>query len=436
MLRNAHIQSIGFYDPSFLQNAIFNKDGEKILLLDLGAQYTTVSLWTNRGPMFLSKIKMGQTQLTNALALGLRLNTADADVLKISASTTVATDMDRFALVAQNGFFSKFLRVDVNDIFIPKIQELVNLIKTELTPHIEKHGADKIILTGGGANIDKIEKLIMDTFNLPVENHGDCATLNALSDYIWELNEIERNKYIQKELKTKKRINKIIKIFPKKKVIKPKTFIPIMPSSLCFDMNDNATYSLFASGGISMIHVDIMDGFFVDKIVGGVKELSNIRTHTNAHLHVHLMAESPAILAPDIINAGADTIILSFETSGIHSAIKIIKSCGKRCGLAVKPETPITEIKDLLPFVDEIMIMSVNPGAAGQEFDESVLQKIKSLKYTKQKHKLKYIISVDGGINPDTAKMCWDAGADLLVSGSYLANAPDFSLAVRSLLKR
>ena len=79
--------------------------------------------------------------------------------------------------------------------------------------------------------------------------------------------------------------------------------------------------------------------------------------------------------------------------------------------------------------------MAVTPGAAGQKFNENVLQKIKVLNYTRKKHKLKYLISVDGGIDPETAKLCWNAGADLLISGSYLANASDFPLAVQSLLK-
>ena len=86
--------------------------------------------------------------------------------------------------------------------------------------------------------------------------------------------------------------------------------------------------------------------------------------------------------------------------------------------------------------IDEILIMGVKPGAAGQEFDSSVLQKIKALSITRKKHGLKYIISVDGGINADTAQKCWDAGADLLVSGSYLAKSTDFPLAIQSLLKK
>ena len=90
----------------------------------------------------------------------------------------------------------------------------------------------------------------------------------------------------------------------------------------------------------------------------------------------------------------------------------------------------------LLRDVDEVMVMAVAPGAAGQEFDTSVLQKILSLATTRKKHGLKYIISVDGGINPSTAQKCWDAGADLLVSGSYLQHATDFASAVQSLLKK
>ena len=207
-----------------------------------------------------------------------------------------------------------------------------------------------------------------------------------------------------------------------------------MPSTLCFDMNDMSTYTMFASSGISMIHVDIMDGFYVDKIAGGIDELSNIRNNTKSHLHVHLMTESPSVWARDAINAGADTVIISTNTSGVKNAIKIIKDAGKRCGIALNPESKVEILIPILKQIDEVMVMAVKPGSAGQQFDESVIQKIKILDYTRKKHGLKYIISVDGGINQETAKLCWNAGANLLVSGSYLANATDFPIAVQSLL--
>ena len=99
------------------------------------------------------------------------------------------------------------------------------------------------------------------------------------------------------------------------------------------------------------------------------------------------------------------------------------------------PESPISLLKTVLRDLDEVMIMAVTPGAAAQPFNKDVLTKIAALAATRKKYGLKYKISVDGGINPDTAKLCWDAGADLLVSGSYLETAPDFPLAVQGLLR-
>ncbi len=434
IMRRSYIQPVGFFDPTFLQNAIYRKPKEKVLFIDLGAQYTTVSICTDRGPLYFNKIKFGQTDITNALALGLGISTTDADTLKISVANAISNEMDRFTPADSSEKFAKFSRSDINEIFIPKLTELTNLIYAESKKYIEQYSPTKIILSGGGTAIENINTFFENAFKIPVDNQTDDATINALSEYIWATKLPERNAYIQKQLKIQHTLNKFTKFFKRKKPVKKKKFVPIMPSTLCFNMNDAATYSMFTSGGISMIHVDIMDGFYVDKIAGSITELATIRTNTNAHLHVHLMTESPSVWARDAINAGADTIIISPNTSGVRDAINVIKSAGKRCGIALNPDTKTDIIVPVLKNLDEVMIMAVKPGAAGQEFDESVLQKIKVLNYTRKKHGLKYLISVDGGINPQTAKLCWDAGADLLVSGSYLAKAPDFSLAVQSLL--
>ena len=222
---------------------------------------------------------------------------------------------------------------------------------------------------------------------------------------------------------------------PRKKKVKPK-FIPILPSTLCFDMKRPETYSLFKAGGILMIHVDVMDGFYVDRVAGGIDYIKFIRTHTNAHLHVHLMTESPAVWAADAVAAGADTVILSTNTSGVRNAVRVVKGAGKRVGIALHPDSSVKILKDVLRDLDEVMVMTVVPGAAGQDFRPDCLHKISVLAATRKKYGLKFLISVDGGINDKTAQMCWNAGADLLVSGSYLANSPDFPLAVQSLLKR
>lgn len=433
ILRRSHIQSSGFLDPAFLQNAVYRKSNEKILFIDLGNEFTSVSIWTMRGPLYFHKIKFGGHDITNAISRGLNIGVADADTLKISVASATPNEMDRFTPADASEKFAAFSRADINDIFIPTLKELIKDIYEQSIKYIDQYKPEKIVLTGGGATINNINTVFERMFKLPVDNMGDSATVNALSEYIWGTYLPERNEYIQKQIKIQNSFDKMANIFKKKK--KTRKFIPIMPSTLCFNMNDFSTYSLFASAGITMIHIDIMDGFYVDRVAGGIKELANIREKTKSHLHVHLMTESPSIWAADAINAGADTIIISTNTSGVKDAIKIVKNAGKRVGIALNPESNAEILIPILKQIDEVMVMAVKPGAAGQEFDKSVLQKIKSLNYTRKKHGLKYIISVDGGINPDAAKLCWDAGADLLVSGSYLANATDFPLAVQSLLK-
>ena len=435
IMRRCHIQCAGFFDSSFLQNSILRKPKEKVLFLDLGNEFTTVSIWTDRGPLYFNKIKYGQNDITKALVHELKISQYDADTLKKSVANALPNEMDRFTPADSSEKFSSFSRADINDVFIPKLSELIETVKSESDKYIQQYKPEKIILSGGGTSIENIDIFLERAFGLPIENQTDGASVNALSEYIWNSRLPQRNSYLEKMEKIKNLFTVFTKIFNKKKKIKKHKFIPIMPSTLCFNMDDYTTYTMFASAGISMIHVDIMDGFYVDKINGGIEELLNIRSKTKSHLHVHLMTESPSVWAADAINAGADTVIISTNTSGVHDAINIIKNAGKRCGIAINPDSNIDIIVPVLKQLDEVMVMGVKPGAAGQEFDDKVLHKIKILNHTRKKHGLKYLISVDGGINPETAKLCWEAGADLLVSGSYLAKSHDFPLAVQSLLK-
>jgi len=435
ILRRSHIQSSGFLDPAFLQNAIYRKPNEKIMFVDLGNEFTSVSIWTMRGPLYFNKIKIGGRDITEAIASELKITKNDADTLKISVASAIPNEMDRFTPADISEKFASFSRADINDVFIPKLKELITQIYEQSIKYINQYKPEKIILTGGGATINNINTVFEHVFKIPVDNLGDGANINALSEYIWNTYLPERNAYIQKQEKIQNIINKIANIFKRKTKTKKQKFIPIMPSTLCFNMDDMTTYTMFASAGISMIHVDIMDGFYVDKIAGSIGELMNIREKTKAHLHVHLMTESPSVWVRDVINVGADTVIISTNTSGVKNAIQIVKDAGKRVGIALNPESNVEILIPVLKQIDEVMVMAVKPGAAGQDFDNEVLKKIKILNYTRKKHKLKYLISVDGGINPETAKLCWNAGADLLVSGSYLAKSHDFPLAVQSLLK-
>lgn len=431
-LRDAHIQPDNFYDPQFLQNAILRKKKQKILFIDFGAQYTTASIWHDRGPVFHTKIQSGGTDITNKISQRFNIPFEDAERIKKCVASLVPTELDRFTPADISYEFS---RTDINEVIIPEFTDIINKIKTEISESFKKFKPTKIILTGGGAKTTGLSEIIEQEFGIPTESITSDITIRTLFDYIWESEKPHREKFLYKSTRWSRKFKWVAKLFHRKKKPCHKS-IPIMPSTLCFDMTRPETYSLFKSGGISKIHVDIMDGFYVNNVAGSIDELRTIRSHTKSHLHVHLMTESPKIWATDAIDAGADTIILSTNTSGLRAAIKIVRASGKRVGVALNPNSDVSLLKPILRNIDEVMVMSVTPGAAGQHFDPSALHKISVLNAMRKKNNLNLTISVDGGINEKTAPLCWQAGADMLVSGSYLAHAPDFPLAVQKLLKK
>lgn len=432
VLRHAHIQPDAFYDPMFLQNALYRQKKQTTMFIDFGARFTSVSIWMDRGPVWHAKIPIGGTTISTDISEKLNINFDDADRIQRNVASLFPKEMDRFT-PADTAY--EFSRSDVNDIILPHIVNICAQIKSESAPAFNKYHPTQIIISGGGAEIDSINEFIENTFSIPVQNMHADASVRALSAYIWNKESDHRNKYDARRNKIEKIKERVFSIFHRRHNNRPR-FIPILPSTLCFDMKSPMTYSTFRAGGLSMIHVDIMDGFYVDRIAGSIAELKYIRAHTNAHLHVHLMTESPSVWAADAIAAGADTIIVSTNTSGLRDAIRLIHASSKRAGVALNPESSVSLLKPILRELDEVMVMAVSPGAAGQEFNDACLHKISVLAATRKKYGLKYLISVDGGINADTAQKCWAAGADMLVSGSYLAKSSDFPLAVQSLLKK
>ena len=188
------------------------------------------------------------------------------------------------------------------------------------------------------------------------------------------------------------------------------------------------------NSGVEMIHFDVMDGHFVDNISFGVPVLASLKKASNMFLDVHLMITHPLNFIKSFCDAGADGITFHYESeSDVSATIKCIRSQGKKVGLSIKPNTPISSITDYLDKVDMILIMTVEPGFGGQGFIESSLNKIKELKSIICKRELNVDIQVDGGINDITAPLVRGAGANNLVSGSYLFNAGDITLAVEKL---
>ena len=167
------------------------------------------------------------------------------------------------------------------------------------------------------------------------------------------------------------------------------------------------------------IHFDVMDGIFVPQISFGEVVLQSLRAQTKLPFDVHLMTMDADKKIESFARAGADWITLHVEnTVHIHRAISHIHSLGKKAGIAFVPTTSVSALEEILPLVDMVLVMSVNPGFGGQTFIESSLKKIEKLSMIKREQNLSFTISVDGGVNKKNMQTILNAGADLLVSGS------------------
>jgi ribulose-phosphate 3-epimerase len=432
-LRSAHIESSGMLDPMFLVSQTAGKRGGSSIFIDFGAAWTGVAVRTPRGPAFVSKIPMGQKRLTEALAEKFGITFDDAERIKKESLSAVQSEMDRFAVADAKCELS---RADVSEVCLPVLHEITAAAADALRRHADACDPSELCIFGGGANIPGMEPFCQEAFSLPVRNLTADAAVWACARHVWCGESANVEKYAARSGAWRGVAGGLAKAFARRPRREKPRFIPIMPSTLSFNMRSPQTYRLFQSAGISMIHCDIMDGFYVDRITGSMEELRHIREHAGkAHLHVHLMTENPAVWVPQAADAGADTIIISTGTNGVRAALKRIRELGRRAGIALHPDAPLEVLKPVLKDIDEVLVMSVRPGGGGQKFMNDAQYRISTLANTRKKYGLCFKISVDGGINADTAKMCWDAGADFLVSGSYLANAADFPLAVLSLMR-
>lgn len=206
---------------------------------------------------------------------------------------------------------------------------------------------------------------------------------------------------------------------------------PILaPSLLSSNFADltSAIKKIETQGG-SWVHIDIMDGSFVPEITIGQPVIRSIRPLTTLPFDVHLMTEKPENQIESFAKVGADFLTFHYEaTIHHHRIIEQIHSLGKKAGISIVPSTPISSIMPLLPFVDLILIMTVNPGFGGQTLITECLEKVKELAKIKKDKNFDYFISVDGGVNEKTADTIINSGVDVAVSGSaFFSDTLDLS---------
>lgn len=183
------------------------------------------------------------------------------------------------------------------------------------------------------------------------------------------------------------------------------------------------------------IHYDVMDGVFVPNISFGLPIMEQIAQVAKKPIDVHLMIENPDPYIIPFKEAGAANITVHMETCRhLNSTVNFIKNQGIMAGICLNPHTPVSTLEEILPLADMVLIMSVNPGYGGQTFIESTYSKIEKLRNEIDKRGLKTLIEVDGGVNYKTAKKLFDAGANILVSGSFIFNSDNPAKCIEKLL--
>ena len=204
--------------------------------------------------------------------------------------------------------------------------------------------------------------------------------------------------------------------------------IKIAPSILSADFAAmGKAVNALREQGADWVHFDVMDGNFVPNITFGPGMCKAIRPYTDLPIDVHLMVEHPSDWIEPFKAAGADILTIHVESAErhLHRTLQAIHAAGMKAGVVLNPATPVFSCVHLLPECDLVLLMSVNPGFGGQSFISETLHKIRALKAEITARNLPTLIEIDGGVNPDTAKLCIEAGADVLVAGSAVFRAPD-----------
>jgi len=211
--------------------------------------------------------------------------------------------------------------------------------------------------------------------------------------------------------------------------------VEIVPSILSADFARLAEeMARVERGGATILHIDVMDGHFVDNITLGPPVVESLRKATRAHLDCHLMIDNPDRYAAQFVKAGANSVSVHYEACRhLDGTLGTIRNAGAMAGVVLNPATPVEVLEDVLAVADYVLLMSVNPGFGGQKLIPYVLDKVRKLDRMRRDKKLAFPIEIDGGVHPQNLAEVVRAGCDWIVTGSAIFHTPDPEATVREM---